>query len=180
MMSSLRKPQPSGYVKAISFGLLPALDEAAIIWMARTLGDFCQKTYHPACLFVRLRRCGNRYIVRLCAYRHALKTNENPAQSGMLFSANRLTRDYNWPNTSFIGKSVGPTWHGPSTDSRKWVCSKTSRGWLNSIDLGGRNPGDKQAHSCGSNIRHCARDFDLKGLRKCLGMLMQDLDLKKD
>jgi hypothetical protein len=54
------------------------------------LGDLCQKTYQPACLFVRLRRCGNRYIVRLCAYGHALKTNDNPAQSGMLFSANRL------------------------------------------------------------------------------------------
>jgi hypothetical protein len=58
----------------------------------RKQGDFCQNPYQPACLFVRLRRCGKRCIVRLCAHRHALKTNENPAQSGMLFSGNRLSR----------------------------------------------------------------------------------------
>ncbi|MEA3411981.1 MAG: hypothetical protein U9R74_10645, partial [Pseudomonadota bacterium] len=43
------------------------------------------------CLFVRLRRCGNGCIERLCARYRALKTNDNPAQSGMSFSGNRLT-----------------------------------------------------------------------------------------
>ncbi|MCG6868657.1 MAG: hypothetical protein LJE91_08000, partial [Gammaproteobacteria bacterium] len=55
-----------------------------------TLGDFCQMTYHPACLFVRPLCCDNRYIVRLCACCRALMTNENPARSGMSFSGNRL------------------------------------------------------------------------------------------
>ena len=31
------------------------------------LGDFCQLTYQPACLLVRLRRCASRYIAVLCA-----------------------------------------------------------------------------------------------------------------
>jgi hypothetical protein len=70
------------------------------------LGDFCQTTYQLVCLFVRLRRCGNRCIVRLCASRHALKTNENPAQSGMLFSANRLKGLFATPTIPIVGGKV--------------------------------------------------------------------------
>jgi hypothetical protein len=54
------------------------------------LGDFCQRTYHLACLFVRLLCRDNSYIARLCACYRFLKTNENPAQSGSFFSGNRL------------------------------------------------------------------------------------------
>jgi hypothetical protein len=54
------------------------------------LGDFCQRTYHLACLFARLLCCDNSYIVRLCACCRALKPTENPAQSGTFFSGNRL------------------------------------------------------------------------------------------
>jgi hypothetical protein len=54
------------------------------------LGDFCQRTYHLACLFVRLLSRDNSYIARLCACYRFLKTNKNPAQSGTFFSGNRL------------------------------------------------------------------------------------------
>jgi hypothetical protein len=54
------------------------------------LGDFCQRTYHLACLFIRLLCRDNSYIVRLCACYRSLKTNENPAQPGIFFSGNRL------------------------------------------------------------------------------------------
>jgi hypothetical protein len=54
------------------------------------LGDFCQRPYHLACLFVRLLCRDNSYIARLCACYRYLKTNENPAQSGTFFSGNRL------------------------------------------------------------------------------------------
>jgi hypothetical protein len=57
------------------------------------LGDFCQRTYHLACLFVRLLCRDNSYIARLCACYRFLKTNENPAQSGTFFSGNRLNAD---------------------------------------------------------------------------------------
>jgi hypothetical protein len=55
------------------------------------LGDFCQITYHLACLFVRLLCRDNSYIARLCACYRFLKTNENPAQSGTFFSGNLLS-----------------------------------------------------------------------------------------
>jgi hypothetical protein len=84
-----------------------------------------KKTYRPACLFVRLRRCGNRYIVRLCAYRHALKTNENPAQSGMLFSVNRLM-----PREAGCRERPSPRPH-PST--RSWTTSANPMTHLPSI-----------------------------------------------
>jgi len=58
--------------------------------LAGHLGDFCRLTYHLACLFARLRRRANSDIVRLCACWRALKTNENPAQSGISISGNRL------------------------------------------------------------------------------------------
>ena len=59
--------------------------------VAKDLGDFCQNSYHLACLFACLLRRVNSYIVRLCACCPSLKTNENPARSGMSFSDNRLT-----------------------------------------------------------------------------------------
>ncbi len=62
------------------------------------LVDFCQITYHLACLFARLLCRGNSYIVRLCACCRSLKTGENPAQSGMFFPGNRLSspKSGNW------------------------------------------------------------------------------------
>jgi hypothetical protein len=42
------------------------------------LGDFCQRIQVLTCLFARLLCCADSYIVRLCACRRALKTNENP------------------------------------------------------------------------------------------------------
>ena len=53
-------------------------------------GDFCQRTYHLACLFARLLCYDNSYIVRLCACCRALKPTKNPAQSGTFVSGNRL------------------------------------------------------------------------------------------
>ena len=58
-----------------------------------TLGDFCQRTYHLACLFVRLRCRDNRCIARLCACYRSLKTNANPTQPGMFSSGNRLSSE---------------------------------------------------------------------------------------
>ncbi|WP_155323227.1 aminotransferase class III-fold pyridoxal phosphate-dependent enzyme [Desulfosarcina ovata] len=54
------------------------------------LGDFCQRIYPPACLFIRLLRWAFPHIAPLCVKKPALNTNENPAHSGIFFSANRL------------------------------------------------------------------------------------------
>ncbi|MER2515882.1 MAG: multidrug effflux MFS transporter [Candidatus Accumulibacter phosphatis] len=72
--------------------LLGAAATATHYWpsIGEALGDFYKTTYHLACLFARLRCCDNSYIVRLCACCRALKTTENPAQSGTFFSGNRL------------------------------------------------------------------------------------------
>jgi len=54
------------------------------------LGDFCQMTYQPAGLLIRLRRCASSCIATLCACWRALNTSQNPAHPGMSFSGNRL------------------------------------------------------------------------------------------
>ena len=59
---------------------------------ASNLGDFCQRKYPLAGLLVRLRRCANSTIARYAAAARALKPNQNPAQSGIFFSGNRLMR----------------------------------------------------------------------------------------
>ena len=43
---------------------------------ASVLGDFCQMTDQPACLFVRLLGRDNSYIAQRCACCRSLKTNE--------------------------------------------------------------------------------------------------------
>ncbi len=55
------------------------------------LGDFTKQSYQPACLFVRLLRCGKGYIAQLCAPFLALQADENPTHSGNSVSISRLS-----------------------------------------------------------------------------------------
>jgi hypothetical protein len=108
-----------------------------------SLGEFCQRTYHLACLFVRLLCRDNSYIARLCACHRFLKTNENPAQSGAFFSGNRLNggrrRKRERPSPPRRPPSAGPPgsrWEALRTfapslgypNRRSWGRSSPSRG----------------------------------------------------
>jgi hypothetical protein len=81
----------SSETAALHFGRKLALVLSLHAKIVATLGDFCQRTYHLACLFARLLCYDNSYIVQLCACCRALKPTENPAQSGTFFSGNRLS-----------------------------------------------------------------------------------------
>ncbi len=46
----------------------------------------CEKYTRLTSLFVRLLRCKNGCIARLCAHFYALQTNKNPASFGYIYS----------------------------------------------------------------------------------------------
>jgi hypothetical protein len=109
------------------FSLNPALAQGIWAWkrqltVAPNLGDFCQRTYHLACLFVRLLCRDNSYIARLCACYRFLKTNENPAQSGTFFSGNRLITLNHQGNRNEFRFTLGVRPRsGPSCPAAQWI-----------------------------------------------------------
>ena len=81
------------------------------------LGDFSRQNYPPACLFARLPRCDSSHIALLCSFCHALKTNENPTQSGNFVSANRLSNGTTLANGLRLLLFLRNPDHGASGDT---------------------------------------------------------------